>query len=225
MRTKKPFLIALFLCAWTIVSYYLLIRQTESGNGMRHAAHGPANERGQQDDLLRQLNRLEANIQQENMRHDQLVKTLIEIARLKDKKDENHGDGLAGDKAGLPKNQTINSNSIYNGAKADAHQFIDDNHLDSPDVIDNEIIASNNVIEGADSDAPIINRLKELYKRNQDFNGPIIPILVFACNRISVSNCLDDLVKYRPNSYQFPIIVSQVSEHYLLLSSTISMLL
>lgn len=62
-----------------------------------------------------------------------------------------------------------------------------------------------------DRDALIINRLKELNKRHHDFNGPIIPVIVFACNRISVKNCLDDLVKYRPNSYQFPIIVSQVS--------------
>lgn len=72
-----------------------------------------------------------------------------------------------------------------------------------------------------DRDATIINRLKELNKRNQDFNGPIIPVIVFACNRISVKNCLDDLVKYRPNSYQFPIIVSQVSyaQEYLEMNS------
>lgn len=72
-----------------------------------------------------------------------------------------------------------------------------------------------------DRDALIINRLKELNKRHHDFNGPIIPIIVFACNRISVKNCLDDLVKYRPNSYQFPIIVSQVSyaQEYLEMNS------
>lgn len=41
-------------------------------------------------------------------------------------------------------------------------------------------------------------------------NGqPIIPVLVFACNRVSISKCLDNLVKYRPNAEQFPIIVSQ----------------
>ncbi|KAH8411015.1 hypothetical protein KR222_006500 [Zaprionus bogoriensis] len=41
-------------------------------------------------------------------------------------------------------------------------------------------------------------------------NGePVIPILVFACNRISVVKCLDNLVQYRPSAEQFPIIVSQ----------------
>lgn len=41
--------------------------------------------------------------------------------------------------------------------------------------------------------------------------GIRIPVVVFACNRISVSKCLDNLLKYRPNAHQFPIIVSQVS--------------
>lgn len=56
-------------------------------------------------------------------------------------------------------------------------------------------------------------RLKELNKPKPNVKGPIIPVLVIACNRISIANCLDDLVHYRPNHLrdQFPIIVSQVS--------------
>lgn len=37
-----------------------------------------------------------------------------------------------------------------------------------------------------------------------------IPILVFACNRITVTRCLDNLLLHRPDPDQFPIIVSQV---------------
>lgn len=44
----------------------------------------------------------------------------------------------------------------------------------------------------------------------KDFQGTVIPVLVFACNRVSVSRCLDQLIQYRPNPDQFPIIVSQV---------------
>lgn len=44
---------------------------------------------------------------------------------------------------------------------------------------------------------------------NDDINSPIIPVLVFACNRLSVNRCLDDLLKHRPRADQFPIIVSQ----------------
>lgn len=37
-----------------------------------------------------------------------------------------------------------------------------------------------------------------------------IPILVFACNRVTINKCLDRLIQYRPDPDQFPIIVSQV---------------
>lgn len=47
---------------------------------------------------------------------------------------------------------------------------------------------------------------------NDDTNSPVIPVLVFACNRLSVNRCLDDLLKYRPRADQFPIIVSQDCE-------------
>jgi hypothetical protein len=44
-----------------------------------------------------------------------------------------------------------------------------------------------------------------------DSNRPVIPVLVIACNRVSISRSLDLLIKYRgPNREQFPIIVSQV---------------
>lgn len=45
----------------------------------------------------------------------------------------------------------------------------------------------------------------------KDVDGPVIPVLVLACNRVSVSRCLDQLLQYRPNPDQFPVIVSQVS--------------
>ncbi|GJQ76575.1 Mgat1 [Trypoxylus dichotomus] len=47
----------------------------------------------------------------------------------------------------------------------------------------------------------------------KEHNGFVIPILVFACNRVSVSRCLDQLIHYRPNPDQFPIIVSQDCNH------------
>lgn len=46
---------------------------------------------------------------------------------------------------------------------------------------------------------------------NDDANFPVIPIIVFACNRISVRRSLDALIKYRPSREQFPIVVSQVN--------------
>lgn len=44
-------------------------------------------------------------------------------------------------------------------------------------------------------------------------NQPVIPVLVFACNRVTVNKCLDNLIEYRPSAEQFPIIVSQDCHH------------
>lgn len=40
-----------------------------------------------------------------------------------------------------------------------------------------------------------------------------LPVLVFACNRVSVTRCLDKLLQYRPDPDKFPIIVSQDCDH------------
>lgn len=42
---------------------------------------------------------------------------------------------------------------------------------------------------------------------------PVLPVIVFACNRPDVRRSLDGLLKYRPDPEQFPIIVSQDCAH------------
>ncbi|XP_050398754.1 alpha-1,3-mannosyl-glycoprotein 2-beta-N-acetylglucosaminyltransferase [Patella vulgata] len=41
----------------------------------------------------------------------------------------------------------------------------------------------------------------------------VLPILMFACNRVTVSRSLDQLLKYRPSGEKFPIIVTQDCGH------------
>lgn len=41
----------------------------------------------------------------------------------------------------------------------------------------------------------------------------VIPILVIACNRVTVKRCLDKLLEHRPSAELFPIIVSQDCGH------------
>ena len=52
---------------------------------------------------------------------------------------------------------------------------------------------------------------------------PVIPVLLFSCNRVSVNRALDLLISYRPDKEQFPIIVTQDCGHqetrYVILSS------
>lgn len=42
---------------------------------------------------------------------------------------------------------------------------------------------------------------------------PVIPILVIACNRVTVRRCLDKLLEHRPSAELYPIIVSQDCGH------------
>lgn len=70
------------------------------------------------------------------------------------------------------------------------------------------------VLEEGESDNPsqLNNKIEFSGKYvNNDVNVPVIPVIVFACNRVSISRSLDALIKHRPSREQFPIIVSQVS--------------
>ena len=38
----------------------------------------------------------------------------------------------------------------------------------------------------------------------------VIPVLMFACNRVTVAKALDSLLSYRTDPVKFPMFVSQV---------------
>lgn len=43
--------------------------------------------------------------------------------------------------------------------------------------------------------------------------NPVIAVLLFACNRVTVRRNLDQLIKFRPSATTFPIVVSQDCAH------------
>lgn len=56
--------------------------------------------------------------------------------------------------------------------------------------------------------------LREPSKKNGvASHQPVIPILVIACNRVTVRRCLDKLLQHRPSAELYPIIVSQDCGH------------
>lgn len=225
MRTKKPLLIALFLCTWSLVSYFLLLRQatksSSSSSSSRTAGISSELNGGhdQQRDLLIKLNQLEENIRDESRLHDLLVHKLLKIVRLNENDqapDVPHiveivHDDTANAIDGVPvqaKHPKIGHAHVTRlGQKNEA-----ENVIFAADSIKNAIDKTvyNVVDDAATVDAHLKQMTKEMLPRI-DFKGPVIPILVFACNRISVRNCIDNLIQYRPNANQFPIIVSQVS--------------
>lgn len=185
MPSKRTIIVAVSLCTWSIISYYLLIRQSTFDQSSPNAAmRDELSGAGQLRDLQIQLNELERNIQEESKMHDYLVKKLL----LMMQSSENGKHLASASRASDSKESNIEGNAAPEGVKSTTL---------------------------ADRQAILDNKLKKLTKDHLDavdFQGPVIPVLVFACNRISVRNCLENLLRYRSNARQFPIIVSQVSD-------------
>lgn len=170
MRSRKAFLIILFLSILIFVTYYFVLNETASKDLKRI-------------DFLKQLDTLEVNIKDESQLNDVLLRNLLDILRAKNSINS------------IPSNL----NEIQN-----FDSVIKEITLEPTKIVDKDKLSK-------------LNSLEE--KDYHSFNGPIIPVLVFACNRVSITNCLDNLIQYRPNSHQFPIIVSQVIFFLIFLSS------
>lgn len=184
MRSKKPFLIITFLSAWIVITYLLWMRQ------------GSIETDGHYKDMLEKLQQLEDDIREESHLHDNLVHQLLVAIKSKEALRLSHA------------NASISSSTVAVHQNADVGA--------PPSIIDNSI---KEIQLGYSSPISLINRsnlsaLRPDAKRDENFKGPIIPVLVFACNRVSVRKCLDNLIEYRPNIHQFPIIVSQVSYYF-----------
>ena len=59
----------------------------------------------------------------------------------------------------------------------------------------------------------VTQEVKIVPKNRLDSGLPVIAVLVLSCNRVTIQRCLDQLIKFRPNVEQFPIIVSQDCGH------------
>lgn len=140
--------------------------------------------------MLRKIADLETVIKEESSLNDELKDKLVNAIRLRDAMQIASANlNVTSIISGEQHNNEINSNNKPDGSM----QIIQELQLEE------NVNSRNNI-------SAIRQNLKY-----DEFKGPVIPVLVFACNRVSVRQCLDNLIEYRPNVYQFPIIVSQVS--------------
>lgn len=144
---------------------------------------------GKHKHMQNKLNYLESSIQEESDLHDQLMRQLVGVIRSREE--------FQVTSSASPSTQ--NSDSKVSNYE----DKIRLNGVKEIPLLDTSIHNSNR------------HNLSLIKKHGNGFKGPVIPVLVFACNRVSVRNCLDNLVNYRPNAEQFPIIVSQVSNQML----------
>lgn len=92
-----------------------------------------------------------------------------------------------------------------------------------PTLVANEIIVKNKQVPVVTKPPPDAKQDKEsdsdkaLDKNNADFTDAspqtVIPILVIACDRVTVKRSLDKLIQYRPSVELYPIVVSQDCGH------------
>jgi len=83
-------------------------------------------------------------------------------------------------------------------------------NLGNDDEDDEEKRGDDDVDSRVDNDDDIDMNHKDLDVVN---SRPVIPVLLFSCNRVTVSRALDLLISYRPDKHQFPIIVTQDCNH------------
>lgn len=158
MRTNKKLVITIFIIGfWTFLTYFILIRNTES-------------KLVKKSELLKSVQLLENEIKEENLvRHELGIKyrNLVDILKAK---------------------QVLSSSTTSDITNQNSKSLTED-----------------------DVDNNLYNKIDFVEKYvDGDINRPVIPVLVFACNRVSVAKSLETLISFRPSREQFPIIVSQV---------------
>lgn len=76
--------------------------------------------------------------------------------------------------------------------------------------INNELLESGKLLDDIKEE---LSRIDQYAKDNALDHRPILPVLVIACDRITVQRCIENLIKYRPDKKTFPIIISQDCGH------------
>lgn len=106
----------------------------------------------------------------------------------------------------------INRIVFVNEAAEDSNKKLAklENTISAQFKLNNEIIRDTQKYLEIKKNSNVVVEHSALPQKIKEYKGTVIPVLVFACNRVSVSKCLDQLIEYRPNPDQFPIIVSQV---------------
>ncbi|XP_033337392.2 alpha-1,3-mannosyl-glycoprotein 2-beta-N-acetylglucosaminyltransferase [Megalopta genalis] len=156
----------------------------------------PVNKERDTARVSNQISKLEKRVKQEIALNQELLQDIKE------------------DKQRKKKLNVINAHTDANEKQKDKNDIAQDKVLHEKEKID----AENNDKNEQNLQEKLIHSSKIPY--NVPNNGklpdgsPIIAVLVFSCNRITVQRCLDQLIKYRPSIKQFPIIVSEDCQHH-----------
>ncbi|XP_037130725.1 alpha-1,3-mannosyl-glycoprotein 2-beta-N-acetylglucosaminyltransferase a [Syngnathus acus] len=97
--------------------------------------------------------------------------------------------------------------------KDDDNNDMVDKVLRVADMLEKELQIQNKILMQIQNLQPVREKWQKKNLNPPTPHVPVIPVLVMACNRVTVRRCLDKLIQYRPSSKLFPIIVSQDCGH------------
>ncbi|XP_050091968.1 uncharacterized protein LOC126575360 [Anopheles aquasalis] len=181
MRPRKPFLLFGLLVVWVLMTYLAFLRTARPSEPWRD------------NRLMEKVENFEENVKTFTNNRQTLYRDIISILRKQPRPSE--GKPLVAETTARPTVGRQDAVQPIGGAK-------------DGQTIDAAAPAQPPDTDGQPEADRVLSKFQQRYINN-DPAFPVIPVIVFACNRISVNKCLDDLIRYRPSPEQFPIIVSQ----------------
>ncbi|ETN66633.1 alpha-1,3-mannosyl-glycoprotein beta-1, 2-n-acetylglucosaminyltransferase [Anopheles darlingi] len=186
MRPRKPFLLLGVLVIWVLMTYLAFMRTTRLSEPWRD------------NRLMEKVEHFEENVKSFTNNRETLYRDIISILR---KQYEHRPSEVQ------PLKPLITETTARPAfQRPDVLQPI--SVAKDGQTIDAAAPALPPDTDGQPDADKVLSKFQQRYINN-DPAFPVIPVIVFACNRISVNKCLDDLIRYRPSPEQFPIIVSQ----------------
>lgn len=183
-KDKLYFLGTLVLVAWLGMTYFIFI-------------HGPKSENRISDragfKLKKEIDHFEKRLKAQIKENALLLLQLQEL-RSTATDDNDHGEGLDAPAKQQPTQKFVDGANEYD-VKLDLNK----------DTVDAEQSGTGGGRNAAES--VVVQEEPVVTIDPHD----VMPVLMFACNRITVTKALDLVLKYRTNRQKFPIIVSQVT--------------
>ena len=181
MRKDRLYILgSLVLVGWLGMTYFIFLHGPKSENRISERAGWK---------LKKEIEHFEKRLKAQ-VKDNSLL--LQQVQELRDQKELEGEEGEEEPIAAAPiEKQFVDGANEYDAAKVDLNK-------DAVDAEQSGSAGRNAEELPAEKVAPVVPP------------GDVMPVLMFACNRVTVTKALDLILKYRTNKEKFPVIVSQV---------------
>ncbi|XP_011297852.1 alpha-1,3-mannosyl-glycoprotein 2-beta-N-acetylglucosaminyltransferase isoform X2 [Fopius arisanus] len=188
MRNRSIGFIFLSVLVWACITYFLFLDRPIGKEEQKEHA------------LSNQIDKLKKQVKQQISENQLLLEKIVEQGQKRIVED------------GLPDTIEFQSENNIHDLDKNVMKIGNDHYVKSTSK--NEGVQNALGNDQKNQGASPFEKLRALALHNPSNGGaPVIPVIVFSCNRVTVRRCLDQLIKLRPSANQFPIIVSQDCNH------------